>query len=559
VADEASEPTKGPWGVIAMLAAAQFIMVLDTTVMNVSISAVVEDLDTTVVGLQSAITIYTLVMASLMLLGGKLGDKWGPKRAFTIGMLVYGTGSAVTAIAPSIGVLLVGWSFVEGMGAALVIPAIAALIVRTYSGAQRVLAYGILGGVAGASAAAGPLIGGWVGTVASWRWVFAGEAVVVVILLLFVGLIPATARRNASLDGRGVLLSITGLGLGVFAVLRSSQWGWVLPGPNVPSVGDTEVAPLGLSPTLWLLIVSVFLLLALARHERRLKAAGGEPLIDMDLLTVTPLRAGLIMFAAQQFMVMGTFFIIPMYLQTVLGFDAFTTGVTILPLSIALLVCALLGAALVKRIRPRLIVRLGVIAMLLGELVMLAFIGPDLQSVGFATGLALVGAGLGLLASQLGNVIMSSAPRGKGGEAGGLQGTAQNLGASLGTALVGSVLIGVLVRQFSVTMGDLDGISDEVRVAAQDALAQNANFVSSAQVEAAAAEAGIPASEAAAVVEAYERAQLTALRGALAGIALFAVAALAYLRTIPRSLAAEHESFEASGDVAGGGEGERAS
>ena len=541
--DAAPPARRASMSVIAMLSAAQFVMVLDTTVMNVSISQVVEDLGTTVVGLQTAITVYTLVMASLMLLGGKLSDRWGAKRAFVLGMLVYGAGSLTTALAPNLGVLLVGWSLIEGMGAALVIPAIAALIVRTYEGRQRVLAYGILGGVSGASAAAGPLIGGWVATVASWRVVFAGETVVVLVLMTLVGLIPATAGRQARLDLGGVMLSVAGLGVGVFAVLRSSQWGWILPGPQVPQVGGRDVVPLGLSPTIWLLITSAVLLAWLARHETRVAQAGREPLIDLSLLRIFTLRAGLVMLASQQFMIMATFFVLPLYLQSVLGFDALQTGVRILPLSLALLVCALGGAALANRLPPRRIVALGVASMLVGELVTLAFIAPDLSGVGFGVGLALVGAGLGLLASQLGNVIMSAAPAGRGGEAGGLQGTAQNLGASLGTALVGSVLIGVLSSRFAAVVGAQEGLPPEVQVEAAQALTENANFVTTDQVQAAAEAAGLEATEVSLIVESYAEAQLTALRGALAGIALFAFAALAYVRSVPRRharYAAEH-------------------
>jgi MFS family permease len=187
-----SEVKRASWGVITMLAAAQFIMVLDTTVMNVSITQVAADLNTTIVGLQTAITMYTLVMAAFMLLGGKLGDRWGAKRAFWIGLLVYGLGSLTTALSTSLGMLLVGWSFIEGFGAILVIPAIAALTAATYSGRQRALAYGILGGVSGASAALGPLIGGWVTTYYTWRLVFAAEAVVVLGVMLFLRLIPET-------------------------------------------------------------------------------------------------------------------------------------------------------------------------------------------------------------------------------------------------------------------------------------------------------------------------------------------------------------------------------
>ena len=208
-----SQQKTAGWGVIAMLAAAQFIMVLDTTVMNVSITQVAADLNTTVVGLQTAITMYTLVMAAFMLLGGKLGDRWGAKRAFTVGLLVYGLGSLTTALSPTLGVLLVGWSFIEGFGAVLVIPAIAALTAATYSGRQRALAYGILGGVSGASAALGPLIGGWVTTYYSWRLVFAGETVVVLVLMLFLRLIPKTLGHQSKLDLTGAFLSAAGLGL----------------------------------------------------------------------------------------------------------------------------------------------------------------------------------------------------------------------------------------------------------------------------------------------------------------------------------------------------------
>ena len=257
------------WAVLGMLAAAQFIMVLDTTVMNVSITQVAEDLNTTIVGLQTAITLYTLVMAAFMLLGGKLGDRWGAKRAYAIGMLVYGAGSLITALSPTLGVLIVGWSFVEGLGAILVIPAIAALTAATYQGRQRAMAYGILGGVSGVSAALGPLIGGWVTAYYSWRIVFAAETVTVLILMLFLRAIPSMKGRPAKLDIPGVVLSAAGLGLAVFGVLRSSQWGWLMPKAAAP------VAPLGLSPVVWLIGIGVVLLGLFARREEAVMAAGG--------------------------------------------------------------------------------------------------------------------------------------------------------------------------------------------------------------------------------------------------------------------------------------------
>jgi len=294
------------------------------------------------------------------------------------------------------------------------------------------------------------------------------------------------------------------------------------------------LTPLGLSPVVWLLIASAFLLTAFVRHEQRMVENGREPLVDLTLLKIPQMRAGLIMMGAQQFIIMATFFVLPLYLQSVLGFDALETGVAILPLSISLLVFALGGAALSARMPARKIVRIGIASMLIGEVVMLAAIDVELRSWGFGIGLALVGSGLGLLASQLGNVIMSAAPRSKTGEAGGLQGTAQNLGASLGTALIGSVLIAVLSSTFATTILEQPNLSAEVQQGATTALTQSANFVTVGQVEEAAELAGLSAEETLEVVAAYSEAQLTALRGSLAAIALFALLALAYLRRLPR-------------------------
>jgi EmrB/QacA subfamily drug resistance transporter len=522
---EAKE-TQASWSVIAMLAAAQFVMVLDTTVMNVSISQIVEDLDTTVIGLQTAITLYTLVMAAFMLIGGKLGDRWGAKRAYAIGLLVYGAGSLTTALSPTLGVLIVGWSFIEGLGAVLVIPAIAALTAATYSGRQRAMAYGILGGVAGASAALGPLIGGWVTANYTWRLVFATETVVVLALMLFLRAIPTTPGRKGKLDLGGAFLSAAGLGLAVFGILRSSQWGWITPKAAAP------FTLLGLSPVFWLIVVGVVLLGMFARREEAMIAAGKEPLLDTRLLEIPRLRAGLTTLMSQQFIIMSTFFVLPLYLQTVLGYDSLQTGITILPLSMGLFVFALLGARLTTRVSPKRIVEVGLIGMLIGEILLLAFTGPDLRSLGFATALLLVGAGLGLLASQLGNIIMSSVPPERGSEAGGLQGTAQNLGASLGTALIGSILIASLVTNFQtavLTNPELVDISGEITAAAE----QNANFVSVEQVETASEQAGLTPEQVDAITAEYAEAQIAALKASFAAIALFALVALWYVRRLP--------------------------
>ena len=232
------------WLPLIILGAAQFVMVLDSSVMNVSISQIVADLNTTITGVQGAITMYTLVMAAFMLVGAKLGDIWGRDRTFAIGLAVYALGSLTTALSPNLPTLLFGWSLIEGLGAVLVIPAIAALIVSNYEGRDRAFAFGVIGGVAGAAIAAGPLIGGWVTTTFSWRYVFVGEVVIVIaILLLRRKMHPAPrAETRPQLDYVAAGLSALGLGLIVFGILKSSSWGWFKP-IGAPSIGGTEITP----------------------------------------------------------------------------------------------------------------------------------------------------------------------------------------------------------------------------------------------------------------------------------------------------------------------------
>ena len=249
------------WLPLVILAAAQFVMVLDSSVMNVSISQIVEDLDTTVTGVQSAITMYTLVMAAFMLVGAKLGDIWGRDRAFGIGLAVYGLGSLTTALSPNLTVLLFGWSLVEGLGAVLVIPAIAALTAANYEGKDRAFAYGIIGGVAGAAIAVGPVIGGFVTTYFSWRYVFVGEVVIVVAILIVRNRMQKAPKpaHPPKLDFGGAALSALGLGLIVFGILKSSSWGWVWP-LDAPTINGHEITPLGFSLVPFLIVGGVLLL-----------------------------------------------------------------------------------------------------------------------------------------------------------------------------------------------------------------------------------------------------------------------------------------------------------
>src|SRR4051812_46718428 len=395
-------PMKRWWPLVA-LATAQFVMVLDQSVMNVSISTLVKDFDTTVTTIQGVITLYSLVMAMFMLAGAKIGDIIGRRRAFVIGLVIYAVGSGLTAIAPTVAVLAIGWSILEGLGAALVLPALAALIAGNFTGAARKGAYAVIGGVAGAGIAVGPILGGWATTTLSWRVVFAGEVVLVLFILAVTNRVADSPREGAPphFDTVGTLLSAAGLGAIVLAVLNSSTWGWVRP-------KDSPVEPFGFSLTLFVIAGGAGLLWAFVRWQRHRERIGTDPLVHLDLLKIPPLRSGLAGLLSQNLILMGVFFVVPLYLQLVLGFDALKTGVKMLPVSVAMFIAATLGSRLSARFTVRALIRSGLSITVVAVLLLLATIDPELSGAGFATSMALLGVGMGLLASQLGNVVQSA-------------------------------------------------------------------------------------------------------------------------------------------------------
>jgi EmrB/QacA subfamily drug resistance transporter len=522
------------WLPLIILAAAQFVMVLDSSVMNVSISQIVADLDTTVTGVQGAITAYTLVMAAFMLVGAKLGDIWGRDKAFAIGLAVYGVGSLTTALSPNLTVLLIGWSGIEGLGAVLVIPAIAALIAANYEGKDRAFAYGMIGGVAGAAVAVGPVIGGYVTTEFSWRLVFAGEVVIVIAVLLFRNKMHKAPKPTSppKLDVVGAALSAIGLGLLVFGILKSSSWGWFFP-IAAPTIGDHEITPFGFSIVPFLIVGGIMFLWAFAGWEEGQERRGRDALLDRALLKITPLRAGLATLVSQQLVLMGTFFVLPVYLQVVLGLNAFDTGKRLLPMSITMLLAALAGPKLGARIAPQRIARAGLAVMVLASLILVGTIDVELNGAWFAISLALFGIGVGFLLSQLGNVIMTSAPPEKSNEAGGLQGTAQNLGASLGTALIGSVLLIGLLSGFNHRIATNPDLSEPVRQQIAAATEEGIDIVSTEQVHALVLDAGGSEAEADAITKDYGDAQLQALKTAMLAVALLAFVSIVFTRRLP--------------------------
>ncbi len=502
----ATQAAAGAGLVLLTLASAQFLMTLDSSVMNVSIAQVAKDVDTTVTGVQTAITLYTLVMATLMITGGKIGSMIGRRRAFAIGCVIYGAGSFTTALAPNLAVLIIGWSFLEGIGAALIMPAIVALVASNFAAPERPRAYGLVASAGAIAVAAGPLIGGACTTYLTWRVVFAGEVLIVaVILVLSRKIRDAPSEGHTSLDLVGVVLSAAGLGLAVFGVLRSGEWGWVAgqarravavghlvhrladPGrnrdhPDLLLVGAADVGRGAGAPG--------------RPHDAAQPAPGGRA--HHVLLPVPdPGRAVLHRPAVP------------------VGGARSERGRDRRPTAAALGHPAGGGRRSAQGLAAgvaALVVNWGLAALLAGIVSLIAALeagaGPEIVTVP----LLFAGLGVGALASQLGAVTVSSVPDEQSGEVGGLQNTATNLGASLGTALAGSVLIGALTASFISGVQDNPDVPAEVSAAAEVELAGGIPFISDADLEDALDDTELPQAQVDAVVDENESARIAGLR-----------------------------------------------
>jgi MFS family permease len=518
----------GAAGIVLMtLAAGQFVMALDTTVMNTAIATVAKDVGTTVTGIQTAITLYTLVMASLMITGGKVGQMIGRKRAFGIGCIIYACGSLTTALSQNLTVLMIGWSGLEGLGAVLIMPAIVALVASNFGKPDRPRAYGLVAAAGAIAAALGPLVGGIFTTYASWRWVFAGEVLIVLVILLLTRRMKDTpAEEGARLDLVGTALSALGLGTIVLGILKAGTWGLVQPKPDAPEW-------FGLSPVIWLIFAGAVVLALFVGWENRRVRRGEGALIDPAMLRNLQLRSGVMSFLFMFLIQAGIFFTVPLFLSVALGISAVDTGVRLLPLSLSLLVFAVGVPKLRPNASPRRVVRLGFIILFAGLVLLVALldvgVGPEIVT----WPLLLAGSGLGMMASQLGAVTVSSVPDEQSGEVGGLQNTGTQLGASIGTALAGAVLISAMTASFFTGIENNPKVPDSVVSQAQTQLAGGVPFISEADTKAALQKANVPPATADEIVKQNEKSQIDGLRAAEAILALLALVALPFTRGIP--------------------------
>ncbi len=405
------------------LALAQFICSFAGSNMNVMINDISHDLHTSVQGVQVAITLFLLVMAALMIPGGKLTDRWGRKRCFTLGLGLYAVGAVLSAAAPTLGVLILGNSILEGVGTALLIPPVYILTTMFFHDLKsRARAFGIVSGLGGIGAAAGPLIGGLITTAISWRAAFVFQAIVVVIILFLSRPLrdPVPADPTRPFDITGAVLSAAGLILLVLGILAADN---------------------DLVLTLILLVIAAVVLIGFFAWIRSRERAGQEPLISTSLFQNRTSNLALVTQNIQWLMLMGTSFVVSAYLQVVRGYNAIQTGVIFTAATLGILVSSLAAGRLAKTFRQRTLILAGFVTAIAGVAVLLAVVKGSPSAWAFAPGLLLIGLGLGVMLTPSVNVVQSAFPEQRQGEISGVSRSVSNLGSSLGTAVAGTILV----------------------------------------------------------------------------------------------------------------------
>jgi MFS family permease len=405
------------------LALAQFICSFAGSNMNVMINDISQDLDTTVKGVQTAITLFLLVMAALMIPGGKLSDRWGRKRCFIVGLRVYAVGAVLSALSPSLGVLILGNSILEGVGTAMLIPPVYILTTLLFEDmTSRARAFGAISGMGGIGAATGPLIGGLITTAISWRAAFVFQALVIAVILLLSRRLedPLPADPNSRPDTMGSILSALGLVLVVMGIQVAADYArWTV---------------------VFVAVGAAFLVLFFL-HIRRKERKGEEPLLSTGLFRNRTSNLGLVTQNAQWLLLLGTAFVVSAYLQVVRGYNAIQTGVIFTAATGGILLSSLGAERFAKRRPQRTLIIAGFITASVGIIVLLALVAGRPGVWAFAPGLFLIGFGCGLMLTPSVNVVQSSWSEDQQGEISGLSRAVSNLGSTLGTAIAGTVLV----------------------------------------------------------------------------------------------------------------------
>ena len=454
------------WLPLIVLSSALMIIIIDTTVLNVSIRNMLDDLHTNVQGIQWVISAYSLTLAALTVTGGRLGDLFGRKKMFRIGAVLFALGSLVTSLAPTIAWVIIGNAIIEGIGAALMMPATASLLVNNYRGKDRALAFAIWGSVAASAAAIGPILGGWLTTNYSWRWAFRINLVVVALLLIGSRFIKEARERaeKQELDFVGILLSSIGLTSIVYGLIESSTYGWVMAKSPFALWGHSA-SPFGLSISIITIVAGLAIMALFGWYEYRHEQRGHTPLVSLGLFRNRQFTAGAVTTALLAVGQTGLIFAIPIFYQSVLQLDAFHTGLGLVPMSLAIMIGAPSALKLTKRLLPKQVIQLGFVISIVGVAYLFLTLSPTSTPWTLAPGLFIYGLGMGFGFSQLGNLTLSAVSVEQSGEASGVNNTIRQIGASFGSAIIGAALIATLTSSIVSKIETSPVIPDTARPA----------------------------------------------------------------------------------------------
>ncbi len=474
------------WGGLVVLSLALAIIIIDTTILNVSLKNIIGDLHTDIQSIQWVITIYALILAAFTITGGRLGDLYGRKKMFLTGAVIFALGSFIASISHHIAPLLIGEAVIEGFGAALMMPATASLLVSNFQGRDRAIAFGVWGGVASAAAALGPIVGGFLTSHYSWRWAFRINIFIAAIVLLVSFLIKESRdqEEKPELDWGGMILSVIGLLSLVFGIIESETNGWFR-AKEVFIVAGHAINLGTISIVVPAIILGLIVLAGFVFYERSVERRGHTPLVSMKLFQNRQFTSGSITTAILGLGSTGLFFAFPIFFQAVRGLDAFHTGIALLPMPIGVFLMAGASTLLGKKFSAKHWIQAGFIVSGLGLIVLHQLMKVDASAWHLAPGFLIYGMGFGLIMPHISNLTLSAVSIEQAGEASGVNNTMRQLGATIGAALIGAILLTSLATNLSQGVRQSPAIPAQAKEQLAEAVAKqtsNVEFGGGAQV-----------------------------------------------------------------------------
>jgi MFS family permease len=522
---------KSSKALVMVMALGTFVVVLDNTIMNVSISALVQDLGTTVSGVQAAIALNALMMAAFVLMGGRLADIIGMKRTFFAGAVIYIIGSLLASFSNSLTIFILGWCAIQGFGAALMLPNVNTIIRANVTGSGRAQAYGLMAGINAVATAVGPIIGGFLTTFFSWRWAFRLEVFILIFVLLSRSVVPkdSLAKVRPKLDTVGVAWQAAAMVFLVLGTLLISDYGLLIAKQPLKIAGF-EFAPLGLSVVPFLWGIGLFCLSRFVKWERAGAEAKRNTLVDLNLFKIKDFVRGLNVRFLQVALIAGTTFSVPLYLQVTFGLSAFRTGFILLGLTAGLLTTALGGARKGLNYLPKQKIEWGFLTCIFGLLIMMITMFVIKDPWWLLPGLFTYGAGLGLIASQIVNLVMSAVDSKQTAEASGITSTLETLGSSVGTAIIGTILVVSLTNGIGRLVNSSTVFSDADKTQITSHLSKSVEIVSTDAVAGQIKQSGANKNEA---IRIYDQARKNAFIITLLFMAVTSAASYGLARGLP--------------------------